>query len=271
MFNKKILAILLVLCLCIGLFAGCGNSEKNTDSDSNSDTTAQSLDGESLFIYCGAGMTKPFTEIVDLFKEKTGADATVSFGNLAQISSQINTSQEGDLFIAGDQDDLATFDEGIITDTKPLVKHIPVLVIQKGNPKNISKIKDLANSDIRLVLGDNQSTPIGKIADKVLKNQEIFDKVNIVSRATTAPEIANVLSMGECDAAIVWKENANNDGVEIVDTDELDGFIKTIPAASISYSKNEKARKAFLEFLDTDEVIAIWQKYGYEQVESDKE
>lgn len=267
--RKKSLAIILVLCLLLGLMVGCGSSKD--DAPKEKVEKKVSLEGKSLSIYCGAGMTKPFTDITNLFQEKTGASVNVSYGNAAQIISQIMTSKAGDLFIAGDQGELEKLKEqSLVTDVKPLVKHIPVLAVQKNNPKKISVITDLGNSDIKMVLGDNEATPIGKIGDKVLKDAGIFDKVNIVARTTTAPEIINALSMGQCDAAIVWKENANVDGVEVLALDTMNKYIKTIPAATLSCSTNEEARKAFIEFLQSDEVLSIWEKYGYEQIDKDK-
>lgn len=51
-------------------------------------TAAASLEGKSLNIYCGAGMTKPFQEIADAFKAETGCEMNIAFANAAQIQTQ---------------------------------------------------------------------------------------------------------------------------------------------------------------------------------------
>ena len=51
-----------------------------------------------------------------------------------------------------------------------------------------------------------------------------------------------------------------------IDTTDLDNYIKVIPAASLNCSENEESLKEFLNYLDTDEVKAVWEKYGYELV-----
>mgnify|MGYP000258757688 CR=1 FL=1 len=61
---------------------------------------------------------------------------------------------------------------------------------------------------MKLIAGDAEATPIGKIADAVLKDAGLSESANIVARTTTAPEMITALSTGECDAAVVWKENA---------------------------------------------------------------
>ena len=48
---------------------------------------AQSLSEESLMIYCGAGMQKPFQEIADAFGKKTDCEVNVTYANAAQIQT----------------------------------------------------------------------------------------------------------------------------------------------------------------------------------------
>lgn len=242
------------------------NKAESTQAESTeTELTEKStyLSGHTLFIYCGAGMTKPFQEIADAFKAETGCEMQVTYANAAQIQSQINTSKAGDFFIAGSADELEPVEDAV-SSKKSLVKHIPVLAVQTGNPKNISGLSSLTEPGVTVVLGDSEATPIGKIADKALKDLGILDKVDVLSRSATAPSIFMALSTKECDAVIVWKENVDVTSAEIVDTADLDKYIKTVPAALLSYSTDQEADDAFLEFLDGNTAQGIWQEYGYE-------
>ena len=116
------------------------------------------------------------------------------------------------------------------------------------------------------MIGDPESTPIGKIAKKVFSDYKITDQVNLVATTSTAPQLATVISMDEADAAIIWKENADAEGVEICDTKDLDDYIKTIPAAHLTFHEDSEAAPAFSEFLQTEEAEKIWTSYGYELV-----
>ena len=216
---------------------------------------------KALHVYCGAGMTKPFGEIAEAFARKTQMKMEVTYANAGQIQSQINTAQEGDFFIAGAVEELKPV-EKYVSARRDLVKHIPVLAVAKGNPKNIRGIRDLGNSDLRVVLGDAKATPIGKIADKAIADAGLSGKVNVISRGVTAPSIFNALNVGECDAIIVWKENVSP-AMDIVADPAMDAYVKTIPAASLSVSANPEGQKLFLNFLNSDEAHSIWKKYGY--------
>lgn len=259
---KRWFVVLLVMGTILSLATGCGN--KTQESQEKVDEE-QSLAGQTLFIYCGAGMTKPFGEIADKFKAETGCEMEVVYANAAQSQNQIKTSGEGDLFIAGSADELTPVKD-VVTESKDLVKHIPVLAVKSGNPLGITGLNDLTKDGVEVVLGDGDATPIGKIANKALTDLGILNNVNIIARAATAPEIFNALSVDECDAIIVWKENVTGSTTEIVKTTDLDAYVKKVPAAVLSSSQNTEAVNTFMTFLDSDSAKTIWGKYGYEAI-----
>ncbi|MDO5389467.1 MAG: molybdate ABC transporter substrate-binding protein [Eubacteriales bacterium] len=241
-------------------------SEEAKEEKPSDETSETDLTGHTLMIYCGAGMTDPFQEISDTFQKETGCEMNVSFANAGQIQSQITTSGEGDLFIAGAAEELQPV-ETFVESKKDLVRHIPVLAVQTGNPKNITGLASLAEDGVTLIMGDTEATPIGKIAKKALTDAGLFDKITLAASTPTAPQMSTALAAGEADAAIVWKENCKVDGVEIVETSDLDAYIKTIPAATLNCAADLDAAAAFNEYLATEKATAIWEKYGYEIVE----
>ena len=212
-------------------------------------------------------MTDPFQEIADAFKAETGCDMDITFANAAQIQTQIQTTEEGDFFIAGSADELKPVEQ-YVQQSEDLVKHIPVIALPKANPKNIASLADLANADT-LLIGDPESTPIGKIAKKALTDAGIWDGLEskgAITTTTTAPQIATALANGEGDAGIVWKENVKADGATILDSPDMDKYIKTVPAALLTCVADAEAANAFLDYLDTTAAQDIWRKYGYELV-----
>lgn len=234
-------------------------------SSAGTSSATASLEDSQLNIYCGAGMTDPFTEIADAFEKKTGCKMNVTFANAAQIQTQIKETKEGDFFIAGSKEELKPVEESVKESTD-LVKHIPVIAVPAANPKGIAGLSDLANADM-LLIGDPESTPIGKIAKKALTDAGIWEGLQqkgAISTTTTAPQIATALAKGEGDAGIVWKENVKADGAKTLDTKDLDDYVKVIPAALLTSVSDETAAKELQSFLGTAEAQGIWKKYGYE-------
>lgn len=268
---RRKLTVFMMLALSVMMvfsMAGCGSGGTDISASASApQSQIADLSGQSLFVYSGAGMKDPMTDIVAAFEEETGCQVDITFGNAAQIVSQITTSGEGDVFIAGAEQELKPLEEKeMVPESKQLVKHVPVIAVPAGNPAGIRSIEDLG-SGAKLVFGDAEATPIGKIADAVLKDAGLTEKANILARTTTAPEMITALNAGEADAAIVWKENAEGkDGIEVLDIAGMENYIKVIPAASLSCSANADALAAFLEYLDTDAAHDIWTGYGYEIV-----
>ena len=282
--KQRGLAVLCVAVMGITLAVGCGQTaeQRETTNETTTETTIEAttetatetiteattetdLSDHTLMIYCGAGMAEPFQKIADQFQQETGCEMNVTYANAGQIQSQINTSKEGDFFIAGSVEELNPVKD-YVDQKVDLVKHIPVLAVQKDNPKQILGLSDLTGEGVTVIIGDTEATPIGKIAKKAFTDAGIFDQVSIEATTTTAPQMATAIAAGEADAAIVWKENCKADGCEIVNTADLDSYVKTIPAASLNCSTDEKAVKAFYNYLDTDEANAVWSSYGYEMV-----
>ena len=245
--------------------SAASDSASASSASASASASAASLEGSQLNIYCGAGMTDPFTEIAEAFEQQTGCKMNVTFANAAQIQTQIDTTQEGDFFIAGSAEELKPVEQ-YVAESENLVKHIPVIAVPSANPKGIAGLADLANADT-LLIGDPESTPIGKIAKKALTDAGIWEDLQAkgaITTTTTAPQIATALANGEGDAGIVWKENVKADGATIVDTPDLDNYVKVVPAALLTFAADEVAAAEFQDYLDTTEAQDIWKKYGYE-------
>lgn len=264
-------AVAVACAAALGCFAlaGCssGGGEAAPEEQPAQEETTATLEGAELNIYCGAGMTDPFQEIAAAFREETGCTVNVTYANAAQIQTQITTTEEGDFFIAGSANELEPVADYVESQVD-LVKHIPVLAVPADNPKNITGLADLANVD-RLLIGDPEATPIGKVAQQALTKAglwEILSSSGVITTTTTAPQISTALANGEGDAGIVWKENVTDDGAVIVDTADLDPYVKTIPAATLTCAANADAVAAFSDFLQTDTAWDIWADYGYERV-----
>ncbi len=270
---RRGLAIVAAAALSATLAFGAVGCSQESEPEATPDTTEEtqateevSLEGRTLQVYCGAGMQKAFEQIAAAFETATGVKLEVTYANAAQIQTQINTTNEGDFFIAGSVEETKPV-ESAVASTTSLVKHIPVLVVPADNPKGITSVADLAKAD-RVLIGDPDSTPIGKVAKKVMTDAGIYDTLStagVLTTTTTAPQIATALANGEGDAGIVWKENASSDKITILDSPEMESQIKVIPAAQLTSCDDAEAAAAFLAFLASDEAYAIWANFGYER------
>ncbi len=254
---KKIVTISIVFIMVLGM-VGCMPSEE-----------AEKKYDKSIHVYCGAGMKKPFLEIAKVYEDEAKVNVDVTVGNAAEIKSQITESQDGDIWIAGGESELKSlYEKDMIGEVISLVKHVPVVAVSKELQVDIKSPKDLTKSGINAVVGDAESTPIGKIAQKFLKKQGIDGKVNIIANTCSSPVMITALQTNEANVAIMFKENAiNKDGVEVLDMPEINDHIMSVQAVELSTSKNVDETADFMAWIETEKPKGIWAKYGYEELD----
>ncbi len=265
MFKWSRLYILLAVAL---LTAGCGSQQNlATTSGTPGDNGKQGVEGKSILVYCGAGLRKPMDELGKMFQEETGIMVELSFGGSAQCTAQILTTEKGDVFMPGDVAELQPLTEkGKVKLQKPVVLHIPVLAVPKGNPAGIKSLQDMAKQGVKVALGDPQSCPIGKVADKILKDQGLLEEVepNVVVRTANVSELFTYLALQQADAAIIWEDNlVGDDKIEAVSVPEMKQYIKTVPVASLKFSQQPEAATQFMDFVTSEKAMAVWKKWGF--------
>jgi molybdate transport system substrate-binding protein len=161
-----------------------------------------------LVVYCAAGMRPPMAELAEEFGRQQGLTVETDFAGSEMLLSRIKLTRRGDLFMPGDEHyvDRAKA-EGLIASAKTACYFVPVILVQKGNPKNIRALADLTRPGLRLGLGDPNACAIGRVSAAVLaKNKLPPDKIdrNVVFRSLTVNELGNNVKLKELDAAIVW-------------------------------------------------------------------
>ncbi len=255
---KKVSIIVTVLIMLVCVSA-CTPSEKESEKKYD----------KSIHIYCGAGMRKPFLEMAEIYQEEAKVNVDVTVGNAAEIKSQIVESDDGDIWIAGGESELKSLKEkDMIGEVISLVKHVPVVAVSTEMPVEIKSPQDLTKDGIAIVVGDAESTPIGKIAKKFFKKQGIDGKLNIIGNTCSSPIMIEALKTSEANVAIMFKENAiGKEGVEILDMPEIYDHTMKVQAVGLSTSKNVEETVDFMKWIETEKPKEIWDKYGYEALD----
>jgi len=265
------LCLVVLLVVLLGAAGGCGVGETDTTASPRADQEIQQGNKqEELLVYCGAGLRKPMEEVAVMFQEETGILVQFSYGGAAQCVGKILTVDKGDAFLPGDVAELKELIEREkIGRQKAVVLHVPVLAVPRGNPAGITGIEDLGASGVKVVLGDPEANPIGKLADKALNDYGIFDKVepNIVARTATVNELFTYLALNQADAAIIWEDNLlGNEDVELIETAVFADYIKTVPVVSLKCSANPEAANRFVKFTAGEKAMTVWEKWGFKPV-----
>ncbi len=232
---------------------------------------AQKSEQKVLHVYCGAGMRKPMDEIAKEFEQEYGVKVLCDYAGSGYLLAKIEATKSGDIFMPGDYVFIKKLlERGDVIEYRNFTKHIPVIVVPKGNPKHIRCLEDLAKPGVRLAIGDD-NIAIGIAFKKILAKAEkyhpgIREKImkNVVVRGATVKQVLLYAMEGQVDAAVVWRADAleNKNKVDIIPINDSYNVIKTVPIAILKFTKDEKLAKEFYDFVLT-KGRRVFEKHGF--------
>ena len=264
----RYLLILIVLVFCALLAAGCTSSTTAGTQKTVIPSTTQipQTSQESILVFAGAGLKGPLDEIGPVFTQKYGIGVQYNYGGAGTLVSQMNLTRKGDVFIPGSTTEFKTAkDQGLVNVSQLVAYHVPVIAVQKGNPKNIKTIKDFAQPGLKIALGDANATAIGKAGAKMFKNFNITAAVekNVVTRTPTINELTIIMNLGQADAALLTLDQIDPAKVDAITIPVSDNAVLITPIGATTYSQNTDAANKFVAYVASDEGKAFFAKHGF--------
>ena len=222
-----------------------------------------------MLLYCGAGIRPPIEELANSFGRQHGVTVEVDYAGSEMLLSRIQVSREGDLFVPGDEHyvDRAKA-QGLIASSQTACYFVPVILVQKGNPKNIRGPADLARPGLRLGLGDPEACAIGRATEAILaKNKTLRAQVerNAEYRALTVSELANNVKLRSLDAAIVWDATAAYvaDSADAIPIPPGENVVSTVAVSILTCSERPELAEKFVRFVASPEGREVFRRHHY--------
>jgi len=232
---------------------------------------------ETLTGFIGS-VTKPVMEkLIPLYKEKTGVDVVVQYGGSGTLLSQMKLAHMGDIYLAGSPDFMEKAKKEKIVDPasiKIVAYLIPAINVQKGNPKKILSLRDLARKDVQLVIANPPTVCVGLYAVEIFETNKLTDliKPRIKSYTESCEKTANLIALGGADAVMGWEVFARwePDKIEtiLLKPEEIPR-IAYIPIAVSTFAKNKKRAEDFVNFVVSSAAKKEFTEYGYLTDEQD--
>lgn len=279
---KKLLAGLLAACMAVSLTA-C-SSGGGTDASANADGGEPT----ELVIFAAASLTETLEQIAEDYK-KVAPDVTLTFNfdSSGTLKTQIQEGADCDVFISAAQKQMDQLDaaadpsvntEGldfVQSDSRlDLLENKVTLAVPEGNPKSIDSFDSLAEhlqaGDILLAMG-NSDVPVGQYTQKILTfyglDEAALASAGCLTYGTNVKEVTTQVREGSVDAGIIYATDAFSDGLTVVDEATADMCGQVIyPAAVLKTSAHPEQAQAFLDYLSTDEAMAVFESVGFSPV-----
>ncbi|MCE5279339.1 MAG: substrate-binding domain-containing protein [Planctomycetaceae bacterium] len=243
----------------------------------------------------GGTMTPLFHDLAEAYwaslsdKDKqSGAlgKVEISSGDSGELMARIEMGQQGDLYVAHDPFMDQCVQRKLGTDVWTVGELVPVLVVQKGNPKKIASLADLQRPDVRVYLTDYEHSTMGWLLPTIFSRGGVdFAKLNETKKIPTHRSgswVANQVIMNQADAAIVWQAVAalRSKDLDVINIDAAlprPGVDAITSASGKSYyltpvkvglvllasSKRREQALKFVEFVRSDAAKPIFLKHSF--------
>ncbi|MBR1814226.1 MAG: molybdate ABC transporter substrate-binding protein [Lachnospiraceae bacterium] len=285
-FRKMVMV--LAGCMLVQL-AACGSSSAGGNVSGENEGTKENAAGQQdLIVFAAASMTETLTEIETLYeKANPGINLLFSFGSSGTLKTQIEEGAPCDVFISAGQKQMNQLDSAASAEVNPtrldfvlqgsrvnLLENKVVLVAPEGNPKGIASFDKLAEAlkagTVLMAMG-NSDVPVGQYTQKILKYYQL-DEAQLaadgrISYGSDVKEVTTQVKNASVDCGVVYGTDAFSAGLTPIDsaTAEMCGQV-IYPAAVMKNSSDAQAAQAFLDYLKSDEAMAVFEAVGFSPV-----
>jgi len=178
--------------------------------------SARAQGPKEVVVFAAASLRDAFAELGQRFEQShPGTKVFFNFAGSQELRTQIENGAPADVFASADQRHMQALVDGKSASAPEIfARNEPVLVVPKGNPAGIGGLKDLPRAK-RIVLGVPE-VPIGAYALRILDaaskqyGSDFRAKVEagVVSRELNVRQALAKVTLGEADAAVVYRTDA---------------------------------------------------------------
>ncbi len=287
---KKSFAVVMAAMMAAGMMTGCSSKpQETTAAATEAETTAEEttaaeteaeskeeakadLGEQSILVAAAASLKNAYEdELIPMFEEQyPGVTVEGTYDSSGKLQTQIEEGLEADVFMSAATKQMKALDEEgmIASDTiVNLLENKIVLIVPAGSDSKIDSFEKIGDA-ASIALGDPESVPAGQYAKEALTNLNVWDSIqDKVSFGTNVTEVLNQVAAASADAGIVYATDAASkaDQVTVVAEAPEGSLEKKViyPVAVVKATAHEDAAKAFVDFLQTPEAIAVFESYGF--------
>lgn len=234
---------------------------------------AQKAETTTVTVFAAASLKNALDEASFAFTQATANRTAISYAASSALAKQIEQAAPADLFVSADLDwmDYLAGKDLIDAATRTNLVGNRLVLIAPASSTATLEIKpgfDLAAAigGSKLATGDVKSVPAGKYAKAALEKLGVWDAVapRIAPTENVRAALA-LVAQGEAAFGIVYETDAKAEPkVKVIGVFPHETHPPILyPIAVIKGASSPDAAKAFLTFLKTPAVAALFTKHGF--------
>jgi molybdate transport system substrate-binding protein len=243
------------------LLAACGG---DTEPEERTAPATTPVTG-TVTVLAAASLTQAFERLGEqLAAENPGLEIVFSFGPSSGLVEQALAGAPVDVLATADT---RTMDEAVaggIVEGEPQVfaRNTLTLAVPAGNSGGVTGIADLARPDLRIAICEPE-VPCGAAARHLLDAAGVTAAPDTLT--TDVKEAASLVSLGEVDAALIYRTDAaaEGDAVEIVEVAAASEVVNEYPVAILVDTPNAGGAQVVVDAITGEPGQAILAAAGF--------
>jgi molybdate transport system substrate-binding protein len=241
-----------------------------------------------LLCHVGGTMRPVFEKLAELYQRETGQKIEINSADSGELLAHIQLQAQGDLYVCHDPFLDLIMRRGLAVDGWTLAEIRPVIIVAKGNPKNVRSLQDLARADVQLAVTDPNTSTLGHLLPTMFAKAGmdfpgLMQEKNVIVHRSGS-YVANLVQMKSADAALVWGAVAtlrakDLDSIPIVPEYLPVPYVDAVTSAtgktyqltpvrvticSLRCSRQPEQARAFMEFVVSDRARKLLEEYGFQ-------
>jgi len=228
---------------------------------------------DELVVFAAASLREAFTALGKSFEEKHAVTAlTFNFAGTQELRTQLEQGAAADVFASADQrhmDELARAKR--VQAPALFARNEPVVVVAKEQIEKLKAFSDLPRAE-KIVIG-TPDVPIGRYTLQILDraSQSLGPKfradvvAQVVSRELNVRQVLAKVMLGEADAGIVYRTDANNvkDPIGVLAIPAEVNVIAEYPIAVVTEAAHPTLAREWVAFVLSDAGRAALESAGF--------
>ena len=268
--HTRILAVIWVAVLGVALTACSSSSTSSTTSAastpaSGSPAAASGTVTGTITVFAATSLTKAFDKIGAQFEAAhPGVTVKFNYNGSSSLATSINQGAPADVFASAAPKNMETVTSAGNASGTPqdFARNTGEIMVEKGNPKNIKSVSDLANPALKVVVCA-PAVPCGQVATAIFKNAGVT--VKPVSEEQNVGGVVTKVTLGEADAGIVYvtdvKANEGKGTGVPIPADQND--ITAYPIAQLKDAPNASGAAAFISYVLSPAGQQVLASFGF--------
>lgn len=197
-------------------------------------------DSPEISLFAGSMLRPAIEDTIIAFEKREGVRVNRVYNGCGILVAQMKSGQHPDAYFACDREFMTQVPD-LFPEPVDVSENELVILVQKGNPKQISDLTDLGQKGLRVGIGHEKQCAMGWLTQNTLKEGGVQKEVmeNVTVQTPTGDMLVNQLRTKSLDAAVVYLSNAAGAGDDL-DAIRIQGIECAIATQPFAVSKETR-------------------------------